>query len=80
MNPRVRPLPSPGGLYRRRLLIPLALLLHAAAPAAAAPYRPQADDQVLEILPQRPGDARWRELQTLRRRPCRQTKSLALGE
>lgn len=25
-------------------------------------------------------DARWRELQTLRRRPCRQTKSLALGE
>ena len=83
MNPRVRPLPSPGGLYRRRLLIPLALLLHAAAPAAAAPYRPQADDQVLEILPQRPGDARWRELRALREdwaaQPLDATRAAALA-
>jgi Tfp pilus assembly protein PilF len=43
----------------------LALLL-ATMPAAAAPYRPTSDAQPLETLPQRPGDARWRELRALR--------------
>ena len=44
----------------------LLVLCLAAAPAAAAPYRPQSDDQPLETLPQRPGDARWRELRAMR--------------
>jgi tetratricopeptide (TPR) repeat protein len=43
------------------------LLLLAAAPVVAAPYRPTADAQPLETLPQRPGDARWRELRDLRK-------------
>ena len=46
--------------------LPLLVLLQTAAPAAAAPYRPHSDAQVLETLPQRPGDARWRELRDLR--------------
>jgi Tfp pilus assembly protein PilF len=37
-----------------------------AGPAAAAPYKPSSDAQPLETLPQRPGDARWRELRALR--------------
>ncbi|MBN8511078.1 MAG: hypothetical protein J0L57_21015, partial [Burkholderiales bacterium] len=45
----------------------LLVLLPAAAPAGAAPYRPAADTDVLETLPLRPGDARWRELHELRR-------------
>ncbi len=53
-------------------LLPLScwLLLWAIAvtaqPAAAAPYRPQSDAQVLETLPTRFNDARQRELRELR--------------
>jgi hypothetical protein len=43
----------------------LAMLLAALQPAAA-PYVPQSDSQSLQTLPQRPGDAGWREQRALR--------------
>lgn len=48
-------------------LLALLVLLPAAAPSGAAPYRPASDGDVLETLPLRPGDARFRELHELRR-------------
>jgi hypothetical protein len=68
MIPAAFPPPLPPEMYRRIVALALVLpvLLQAAMPAASAPYRPSADDEVLETLPQRPGDARWRELRGLR--------------
>lgn len=57
---------KPSAWYRASFLALALVVTAAAAPATAAPYRPQSDAQVLDTLPQRPGDARWRELRALR--------------